>query len=47
MENPIKIDDLGVPLVLETPLLFYFSRELLHQQFQGTIIFMVGLTYRE
>ena len=24
MENPIKMDDLGVPLFLETPILLYF-----------------------
>ena len=24
MENPIKIDDLGVPLFLETPIFLYF-----------------------
>ena len=26
MENPIKIDDLGVPLFLETPILCYTKR---------------------
>ena len=25
MENPIKMDDLGVPLFLETPKYFWFS----------------------
>ena len=28
MENPIKMDDLGVPLFLETPIYIYCSHEL-------------------
>ena len=70
MENPIKIDDLGVPLFLETPiyplkvqrfscvnvfsvkiivLVRVYNQQLVrvyHQQFQGTILLMVGLTSR-
>ena len=28
MENPIKVDDLGVPLLLETPILYSFVIDL-------------------
>ena len=28
MENPIKMDDLGVPLFLETPICHYFRPEM-------------------
>ena len=38
MENPIKMDDLGVPLFLETPI--YFASLKMHQwvdQYRGRI----------
>ncbi len=36
MENPIKIDDLGVPLFLETPI----SRELLGGHIPAKLLFI-------
>ena len=30
MENPIKMDDLGVPLFLETPILHNLSNKYIH-----------------
>ena len=39
MENPIKIDDLGVPLFLETPICIYIyitKTEFLWEVFQGS-----------
>ena len=30
MENPIKMDDLGVPLFLETPMSSWFNNIVLH-----------------
>ena len=33
MENPIKMDDLGVPLFLETPMFFFQGLSLLN--FEG------------
>ena len=30
MENPIKMDDLGVPLFLETPISFWMSSQIFH-----------------
>ena len=39
MENPIKMDDLGVPVLLETPIYFtfslYFQDRALAVSFQG------------
>ena len=37
MENPIKMDDLGVPLFLETPMVFEFSSSTTHLGFSMTL----------
>ena len=44
--NPWKSKSTICWMVFPKRPLWFFSRDLLHQQFQGTIILMVGLTYR-
>ena len=43
MENPIKMDDLGVPLFLETPICFAPKKCLLFPEFSDRLIGACGV----
>ena len=46
MENPIKMDDLGVPLFLETPIYFFENVNMTQQILSIAILNFLGSAVR-